>query len=173
MLKISEKELQKRFYECNHSRYAMMIPNIHLCWRFNEMDIFCLRPSGFVDEIEIKLSASDFKADFKKQVSILDGTHPSGWVKHKEIPKHDALRQGLNHCNYFSFLIPEKLLDKCEIPDHAGLYIFEKSENGHTWIREIKKAPRLHKRKISDQLKYNAARKASIKYWYSVGAFEQ
>lgn len=163
MSKISEKELQKKFYEVNHTRYEILVPNIHLCWKFNEMDIFCLRPSGFVDEIEIKLSASDFKADFRKKVSV---------EYNDFLPKHEALKKGLNHCNYFSFLIPEKIIDKCKIPDHAGLYVYTKYDNGRSEIREIKKAPRLHKRKLSEKLKYHAARKASIKYWYMAGAFK-
>ena len=172
MSKISEKQLQKSFYESNHSRYEMLVPNVHLCWQFNEMDIFCLRPSGYVDEIEIKLSASDFKADFKKKVHVKDGKHLSGWDKHKQILKHDALQQGLNRCNYFSFLIPEELIDKCEIPDHAGLYVFKFNNAGRGIVTEVKRAKILHKRKISDTLKYRAARKASVKYWYSTGVFK-
>ena len=176
MLKISEKQLQKSFYEGNHQRYEMLVPNVHLCGLFNEMDIFCLRPSGYVDEIEIKLSASDFKADFRKTVRVKDGTENIGsysWPKYKDKLKHEALQEGLNHCNYFSFLIPEDLVDKCDIPEHAGLYVFKINNAGRGFVTEIKRAKILHKRKISDALKYKAARKASVKYWYSTGVFER
>ena len=103
MSKISEKILQKRFYECNHQRYELLVPNIHFCDQGGEMDIFCLRPSGFIDEIEIKLSISDFKADFKKIIEVPDGKHPSGWEKTKGIKKHEGMEEGLHCCNYFHF----------------------------------------------------------------------
>jgi len=172
MSKISEKILQKRFYERNHQRYEFLVPNIHFCDQGGEMDIFCLRPSGFIDEIEIKLSVSDFKADFKKTSMIEDKNRVKEWPKYKTILKHDALRQGFNDCNYFSFLMPIEIVEKCVIPEHAGLYVFEKYENGHSTIRELRRPPRLHNRKISDELKYRAAKNGATKYWYMAGAFK-
>ena len=68
--------------------------------------------------------------------------------------------------------MPKEIADKCVIPDHAGLYIYESYENGHTTIKEVKRSPRLHKRKISDELKYKAANNGATKYWYMAGVFK-
>jgi len=83
--------------------------------------------------------------------------------------KHDALVEGAPHCNYFSFLMPEKLADNCEIPDHAGLYVYrENSRTGKGRVFEVKSAPKLHKRKITDETRYAIARKMCYRYWNMV-----
>jgi len=164
------KDMQNAFYRHTVQRYEMLAPNIYLDWRFNEMDLLGLRKSGYIDEIEIKLTKSDFKADFKKTVKVdgeMKSLFPCG-VKYPEIinkPKHDALQEGLNHCNYFSFLIPEELVDKCVIPEYSGLYVYKVDNTGIGRVSEIKKAPLLHKRKISDHFKYCIGRKMAYRYW--------
>ena len=95
--------------------------------------------------------------------------------KHKKVredrQKHDCLKEGLNHCNYFSFLIPRELEDKCEIPEYAGLYVYYEGRTssgkgtGNIIIREVKSAKLLHKRKIDDRLKYEIGRKMTYRYW--------
>lgn len=163
------RDLQLAFYKHTVQRYEIVAPNIHLDWQFNEMDILGLRRSGYVDEVEIKLTRSDFLADFKKKVKVKDGKIeivPGHFhTNFVDTPKHDAVKQGLAHCNYFSFLMPESLADKCEIPEYAGLYIYKERSN---WIVEVKKAPLLHKRKISEQLKYEIGRKMAYRYWNKV-----
>ena len=84
--------------------------NMRCCW---EMDFFSLRPSGYSEEIEIKTTLTDFKADKKK---------------------------GAKHCRYlqtfrgrtitelapnrFSFAVPHFLgITPKDVPDYAGLYI--------------------------------------------------
>ncbi len=57
--------------------------------------------------------------------------------------------------------MPEELADNCKIPGYAGLYVFTKRGR----IKLVKKAPLLHKRKISDKLKYKTARKMVFRYW--------
>ena len=157
------KEMQKKFYMDYlryTSRYEMLAPNVHI--GANEMDLFGLRKSGFIDEIEIKLSRPDFLADFKKTSHTKDpnGEYSWSWI---ERLKHECLAEGLGKCNYFSFFMPEELANKCDIPEYAGLYTF----NG-SWIKEVKKAPRLHSRKISPELKYKIARKMAYRYWDSM-----
>lgn len=168
---INSKDLQIAFYQDTSQRYEIVAPNIYLDWEFNEMDLFALRRSGYVDEIEIKLSKSDFLADFKKTVTvesnyqciIADNSSYEGFY---EMAKHEALQKGLPHCNYFSFLMPEELAEKCDIPEHAGLYIYRIDNAGYSRVREIKKAKLLHKRKISERLKYEVGRKMAYRYWH-------
>lgn len=164
------KEIQLGFYRHTFQRYEMVAPNIYLDWQFNEMDLMGLRRSGYIDEVEIKTSKSDFLADFRKTVDIrsegvcLAPGH--NYTGHFKKLKHEALPEGLPHCNYFSFLMPEEIAEKCDIPDYAGLYVCRLTRDNVVLVREKKKAPLLHKRKISDRMKYEVARKMAYRYWH-------
>lgn len=154
------KRLQKLFDTYYYNRYDILAPNIYLDWEFNEMDLMGLRKqSGFVDEIEIKFSVTDFKADFNKIVNIKNGP-----IYNKK-NKHECIKKGMLHCNRFSFLIPSDIIDDCKIPEYSGLYVFYKNSKRNYRIDEIKKAPLLHKNKISDKLKYEVGRKMGYRYW--------
>ncbi len=164
-ISVTETDMQRAFYSAHSQRYELVATNLYLGWCGGEMDIFGLRKSGFIDEIEIKLSISDFKADFKKTIVIRDGPdkyYPGGVPRRKS--KHEALKCGECECNYFSFYIPVEMVDKCEIPSHAGLYVFD-PKNYWTKAEEVKKPKRLHSRKISDHNKYHTARKMHYRYW--------
>jgi hypothetical protein len=198
-VKTDEIDMQRAFYGVHSQRYELVADNVYLGWCGGEMDIFGMRKSGFIDEVEIKLSASDFKADFKKTVRVscepytpdpefntcsfkyCAKCHGSGvneqtgapcgnWSRWGEqtsikIPKHEALKDGRHSCNYFSFFLPVELVDKCEIPDYAGLYTFDPTQRNQWGVKEVKKAPRLHSRKISEHNKYSTARKMHFRYW--------
>lgn len=163
------KKLQHAFYMYNFDRYEMCLPNVYIknsC----EMDLLGIRKSGFIDEIEIKMSKSDFNADFKK-LSLVEcerefrgKTYPD-WRRE---PKHDLLLEGTYVSNYFSFLMSVELADKCEIPKYAGLYTYSVSRSGTYIIREVKVAPRLHSNKIDESLKYQLGRKMAFKYWDTI-----
>lgn len=164
-------DLIEVFYRMNHQRYEIVAPNVYPCWKFKEMDIMAIRKSGFIDEIEIKLTRSDYLADFKKTVKINCGEIERKWgyktIDWQDKNKHECLAKGLNHCNYFSFLMPEELAEKCEIPEYSGLYTFDGN-----WVKEVKKPKRLHKRKISLELKYQIARKLAFRFWESKKIFK-
>lgn len=154
MQRPTEKDLQLAFYRMTFGRYEIAMPNVHTL--HNEMDFIGVRKSGFVDEVEIKLTKSDFLADFKK-------TRGYGGSK------HNAIKNGKAFCNYFSYLLPDYLINECKIPSYAGLYIFD-NWNGHRgFVREIKKPPRLHGGKISPEKKYEIAKKAAFRYWDILG----
>jgi len=146
---ITESELQSKFYYSLCQRYQMVCPNIFM--GMYEMDIFALRKSGFLDEIEIKLSVADYKADFKKRAN-------------RFLSKHEAIASGKRCCNYFSFLIPENIESKIDVPDYAGLYVY-RPVNGKACIVEMKKAKLLHKNKISDQSIIKVGKKMAYRYW--------
>ena len=66
----SEANMTRWFYNKYAGvRYSLVAPNMFVHWR-NEMDIFGLRKSGYSDEVEIKHSVTDFKADFKKTTLV-------------------------------------------------------------------------------------------------------
>ncbi|MCK5020813.1 MAG: hypothetical protein KAS32_27575 [Candidatus Peribacteraceae bacterium] len=157
---MNAKNLQKAFYARWSPRYELVAPNIYLDYLRGEMDILGIRPSGYVDEIEIKISVSDFRADFRKTIKVVDETG----ARYSKKLKHEALREGLTHCNYFSFLLPEELIDKCEgeIPECYGIYTYKNGD-----VVEKRKASLLHRNKISEKHKYNIGRKMAYRFWNS------
>jgi len=145
--KIDRKSTQiiKSLYLYLMDRYFPIVPNIYIYnW---ESDLLALnKDSKYITEYEIKISRSDFKADFKKQ------------------DKHTLISDGYNYkCNfsqipnYFYYVTTPGLLNKNELPEYAGLI-----ECG-LGIKIIKKAPLLHKEK--QELLEQLLRKIYFKYW--------
>ena len=150
----TERDLQLAFHIMTFGRYEIILPNIYFL--HNEMDLFGFRKgSGFSDEIEIKLTKSDYLADFKKTT----------YHKSERKLKHDAIKEGLSPCNYFAYLMPKELADQCDIPSYAGLYVYRTNNEGVGYIQEIRKAPRLHTRKLTDEKKFEIAKKAVYRCW--------
>lgn len=110
-----------------------------------ESDYLARTRAGYWYEVEIKISLSDFKNDFKKKEkheTLRTGKHRDGWGN-----RIDGLRP-----NYFAYCVPEPLVSKVDplVPEYAGL--FGVSEYGH--LVRHKGVPRLHDQKITDdQLK--------------------
>lgn len=147
----SEHDLQKAFVRCwlhNAPRYDFIAPNVQMT--HNEMDLIAIRKSGFVDEIEIKLSRADFRADFNK-------TCQYRWKK------HDTMSKGKCLANYFYFYVPASIEASIInlMPDHAGLMVFE-----HGFATERIRAPRLHReRKLTDRRRISLGQKVMYRYW--------
>lgn len=154
----SETELQRSFvmsYMWSKQRYNFIAPNCYLNWGdFTEFDLLCIRRSGFIDEVEIKRTVSDFRADFKKRGKY-------------HLKKHELLEAGKTPANYFWFLMTDELASKvsAEIPDHAGIYVLR-----HGFIVELKKAPRLHTSKITNTTRVHLGEKMMHRYWRQVQA---
>jgi len=47
-------------------RKNLIVPNVSWGFNIHECDLLIVRKSGYAIEVEIKISKSDFKADFKK-----------------------------------------------------------------------------------------------------------
>lgn len=123
-MNLSNKIQLQIMAQCSAAGRDIVIPNCHLGWY--EMDVCKIMPSGFVVEYEIKISRSDFKADFKKA------------------NKHKLLESGDGRPNRFYFVCPAGLISKYEIPKYAGLLTYDEKYNR---LNTIKNAPCLHKRK--------------------------
>jgi hypothetical protein len=94
---------------------------------FQEVDVMrVLATSQYVYEYEVKVSRSDFRADFKKT------------------DKHQKMVSGESFCNRFFFVVPDGLVNKNEVPSYAGLIYADKY--GH--LRIVKPAKMLHKRTV-------------------------
>lgn len=80
-------------------RRNIIVPNVS--WgllKYHEADLLIVTKSGYATEIEIKVSASDIRADLKKK---------HGHVDHK--------------IKYVYFAVPEELAGHADIPRHFGL----------------------------------------------------
>ena len=117
--------------------------------RYAECDVLSVTKSDYICEYEIKISRSDFKADFKKEKHKL--------IAEKKFNETVTVVKIGNKCfdspnpyyapNYFYFVVLENLVSVEEVPDYAGLMYL--NENGKFSI--IKKAPLLHKTKASNE----------------------
>lgn len=148
MSKFTEEKIQKMLRGHTSGNYKFRASNLFVyLW---ESDFWVLKKSGFAIEYEIKISKSDFKADFKKidKHDILSsGKYPDRlmWRKKKPIP------------NRFYYVVPSGLIETSEVPKYAGLIYV--SNGGIT--KEVKKAPIIHREKqdYSDVL--------CTRFWYT------
>lgn len=104
--------------------YDILIPNFFV--GIYEMDLFHMKQSGLITEYEIKISRSDFFADFNKG------------------NKHQDMVNKCCRANRFYFVVPEGLVNLHEVPEYAGLMVF----NGKCF-RTLKNAKLIHKNKGS------------------------
>lgn len=93
-------------------------------------DILIITRAGLAIDVEVKISRSDFKADFKK------------W-KHWNF----ANLADVGNTNYFFFACQKGLIKLEEIPEYAGLIYVDGEQ-----VEIIKKAPRLSKIKVTPDL---------------------
>lgn len=116
-----------------------------------ESDFFCISTSGYVYEVEIKVSKADFNADFKKRLAYKDNPLKHDWL----VDELKVLRP-----NKFFFACPEGLINKSDIPDKYGLI----------WIPEygpayqVRDSKFLHKNKLFTNLHFT--RQMLNKYYY-------
>lgn len=104
-----------------------------------ESDYLSLTKSGYLYEGEVKISKSDFKADFKKK------------------DKHTLLQESYNKIDgvegklrphYFFYAVPENLITEDEVPEYAGLVYMTERFPYWKWVKQ---APLLHKEKFTDE----------------------
>jgi hypothetical protein len=99
-----------------------------------ESDVFGLSKSGYAVEIEVKVSRSDFFADFKKGKHItFTGCKLGHLGNYNNVP------------HKFYFACPKGLIKSYEVPDYAGLIYVN---TGYADFEVIKRAPFMHKTKL-------------------------
>lgn len=124
------KDIQKAVCKMQVLMYHTVCENIDPLYRW-EMDVMSISRSGSLYEFEVKISRSDFKADFKKG----------------KMEVYFGLQRSEKWCpNYFSYVCPEYLIALNDIPSAAGLYYFKEGE-----ITCIRKARKLHNVKHDKQ----------------------
>lgn len=134
-----------------------------------ECDFYCVSKTGYCNEIEVKVSRSDFKADFakpkhniykavhSKQKYYLKRMEDSGHYEHRTMcgaERYVFVKESsgieiietanIKIPNRFWFFVPDGLVDKSDVPDYAGLaYVGEHFGA----VKIIKEAPYMHKTK--------------------------
>jgi len=115
--------------------HKYQINNVYIyAW---ESDFFTVSESGYIYEIEIKVTRSDFKDDFNKldKHTLLENKQPVSDLKRP---------------NKFYYAAPRNLLATYMIPEYAGLIEIDPDTLSATIAKE---APFLHKEKGIDHIK--------------------
>lgn len=102
----------------NHFNYRinLIVPNVSWGWGLqHEADLIILRQSGYCDEVEIKVSASDIKADLRKRFNH--------WEDRR------ILRVW--------FAVPKELASCPDIPDKAGILSVARIRNGTSYYDKV------------------------------------
>lgn len=142
---VSERSLQNALYRDLYARrHNLIAPNVDLFgW---ECDLVSVTPTNLICEYEIKCTRSDFKADFNKE------------AKHSILRLRASPEQSMMPA-YFYYAVPRDLIDKSEVPDYAGLiYVYPV-------LQYIKKAPRLHREKITESHVRRIHRGLMYRFW--------
>lgn len=131
------EKLSQHLLSSSATRYLMN--NLYVFSNSWESDYLSLTNSGYFYEGEVKISKSDFKADFKKEQKhlILENAFKSESTISKLCP------------HYFFYAVPEGLIDVSEVPEYAGLIYMTECYPYYEWV---KKAPLLHKVKYDDSV---------------------
>lgn len=163
--KLTARDLQLAFFRYERDRYQLLVPNTFIKDWF-ECDIIGVRESGYVDEIEVKISKSDFKEDFKKKIRV-DKNHclaeESTDMKTRGyfMNKHRAIQNSESPINYYWMIFPEGVVSLDEVPEEYGvMYVNDKKR-----LSVARQAKRLHNRKADQDFKYNCLRNVGWKYW--------
>lgn len=136
-----ESAISMYLYEKQHSPITTKFTGYGLA----ECDVISISKSNYIYEYEIKISRSDFKADFNKdkhKLMLERNCTKIRMIKENNQKVKDTLYLT---SNYFYFVVPVGLVSIDEIPEYAGLIYMDTNLN----FEIIKKAPLLHKEKAS------------------------
>lgn len=119
---------------CDFEKQLILTNHFLADW---EADILLIDADGHSHEIEIKLSKSDFKNDFKKFYI----NHHTG----QKFLKHEKIGCGDFACNAHSFLLPMGMIAENKIPKHCGIIEFYHDEdNWETSFRVMRQPSKIH-----------------------------
>lgn len=152
---MTSNDIQKALASHFRDNSKYIVPNIFYFRMDNdyESDLLIFKENGSVFEIEIKVSRSDFFADFKKGLKhncLKEGGFITENVRfardvNKKLNKYlkgDFVPTPIP--NRFYFAVPDDLIKVDELPDYCGLFYV--SQNG--FVRKIKESKILTKEKI-------------------------
>jgi hypothetical protein len=126
-----EGALSMHLYEKQHSPITTHFTGLGL----GECDVISISKSNYIYEYEVKISRSDFFADFKKEkhIPMLEGRSTRGDIYLSP--------------NYFYFVTPINLVSSDEVPKYSGLIYMDDLLQ----FTIIKKAPLIHNIKANEK----------------------
>lgn len=162
LIELTEKSIQNVLYRhLINKNHNHIIPNIGL-FPNHEADLISATKAGYINEYEVKISRSDWKADFKKSKFKL---LKENYVERRH--KKNIDRYGYRVPNYFWYVVPEELY-KCSqdivktLPGYSGIIVVGRS---NCWVKYIRKAKLLHRYKINESQKEKITRGLTFRYW--------
>ncbi len=166
---MTERDIQSALYQytlddLKHEFATQNATNILLY--VGESDFISVTRSGLIHEFEIKISRSDFRADFKKpRHNHLSG---KGLTRTRTIERrfHPKTRWLINCVetyqftsssipNYFTFVVPDGMISIDDVPEYCGLIFASVVEQTETrpaqiLLKQVKSPTRFHARKINE-----------------------
>ena len=133
----------------------LVVPNVSHGWHLPyEADLIAVSKAGWAQEIEIKVSASDLKADKKK-------------AKHGNGPWPTKIDERIQR---FWYAVPENLIavamDTTHVPAFAGVIAVKKDDFGHLHAVKIREAvKREGSRKVTDKERIRLMELGMARYW--------
>jgi hypothetical protein len=143
----------------NYRHQYLLIPNSNtfLGW---ESDLLATTPAGYLTEVEIKVSAGDWRADSAKVK----------WYRHPALPggaEGRLVHQAWEKVKYFWYAAPLRLAKRWEafgIPSWAGVYGL--GDEGTMRIQVVRPAqPRPGHRRLTEQEHRQLARLGAVRIW--------
>lgn len=125
-------------------RQNLIVPNVYWGLGLNyEADLVVLRPSDWAIEVEIKITASDIKADLSKR------------------RQHDS-----NLFRELYFAVPESLSSNASIPEHAGILSVGWREGRGWQLKKVRDAQRRKTaRKWEPKTRQKLCELAAMRIW--------
>ncbi len=141
-------DLVKKIQSAIHARFDSKYYIDNAFVFYWECDSFIVTKSNYGVEFEIKLSRSDFRADFKKITKHQTMKSGEGWVP----GWHTWDLTKMNRPNKFYYVCPVGMIAPEEIPTYAGLVYFTDTYPPNAYgcandLKIIKKAPLIHQTK--------------------------
>jgi hypothetical protein len=141
---------------------CIVMPNTYLLGSPWEADALTVTPAGYWHEYEIKVSMSDYRADFRKQ---LYGGNNCEVTKHELYASDSAIerpyRKPTPKPKSFTFVVPDGMLEGVEVPDYCRVIEYVKGY-GNWSMRHMKGGRELKKpTKLNDAQIFNLAVKAT------------
>ena len=150
-MQLTETFIQNELYRIKRSASQIILGN-YTPTGWYECDLYAVTKAGYWSEYEIKLSLSDFEADFRNKK-----------------PKHMMLASDpLKGPKQFWFVMPRELAEQVSVPSYAGLIAVTKRGR---WMRTdtLKIAPTRPSRKASEKAILRAYRNGYYRYWSTRG----
>jgi hypothetical protein len=128
-------------------RTHIIVPNLSWGFLSHEADLFLIKKTGWTIECEIKISKSDFLADFKKK------------HHHKERS---------NKVGEFYYAFPDYLYEKCRdlVPEDQGIIVCKRNQYNHVRAHIERPTKKIkNSRKLTEKEQLVVARLGCMRIW--------